>query len=99
MTLDFSSKVQNLALIFGIDLAQPHIYFVEHAESAMYIVHCTYMASQKQMFNLSSVIYTLDSTAPPNPSSTLVPHSFIQGVFFDWSPQKSLSIEILYENT
>ena len=23
MTLDFSSKVQNLALIFGIDLAQP----------------------------------------------------------------------------
>ena len=24
MTLDFSSKVQNLALIFGIDLAQPH---------------------------------------------------------------------------
>ena len=25
MTLDFSSKVQNLALIFGIDLAQPHM--------------------------------------------------------------------------
>ena len=25
--------------------------------------------------------------------------SNIQGVFFDWSPQKSLSIEILYENT
>ena len=23
----------------------------------------------------------------------------LQGVFFDWSPQKSLSIEILYENT
>ena len=23
----------------------------------------------------------------------------IQGVFFDWSPLKSLSIEILYENT
>ena len=26
-------------------------------------------------------------------------HTLIQGVFFDWSPQKSLSIEILYENT
>ena len=25
--------------------------------------------------------------------------AIIQGVFFDWSPQKSLSIEILYENT
>ena len=23
----------------------------------------------------------------------------IQGGFFDWSPQKSLSVEILYENT
>ena len=23
----------------------------------------------------------------------------LQGVFFDWSPPKSLSIEILYENT
>ena len=23
----------------------------------------------------------------------------VQGVFFDWSPLKSLSIEILYENT
>ena len=28
MTLDFSSKVQNLALIFGIDLAQPHMWKV-----------------------------------------------------------------------
>ena len=27
MTLDFSSKVQNLALIFGIDLAQPPMTF------------------------------------------------------------------------
>ena len=27
------------------------------------------------------------------------PEMVLQGVFFYWSPQKSLSIEILYENT
>ena len=32
MTLDFLSKVQNLALIFGIDLAQPRM--ITFAESA-----------------------------------------------------------------
>ena len=28
-----------------------------------------------------------------------VPIGNLQGGFFDWSPQKSLSVEILYKNT
>ena len=70
-----------------------------------YIKNCTFLYYFIQYF-FKNIKATLPFITVPGQlvqrhlvQGRLIQGCLVQGGFFDWSPQKSLSIEILYENT